>query len=208
MLFIKIFNTLNKIMEKIEPGKYVELVYDLYKVNPDGTEELVHQTDAEDPENFIYGITRGLVAPLEKDIEGKTAGEEFDVKAGADEAFGERSEEYVAELEKDVFAVDGKFDAEMVKKGATLPMMTADGMRIIGTVLDVTDTHVKMDFNHPLAGYAVRFKGKVLAVRDANPDEIKMAQGGGCGCGCSHEGCGDDCGCGDGNSCGDSACHC
>lgn len=195
-------------MEKIEPGKYVELVYDLYKVNPDGTEELVHQTDAEDPENFIYGITRGLVAPLEKDIEGKTAGEEFDVKAGADEAFGERSEEYVAELEKDVFAVDGKFDAEMVKKGATLPMMTADGMRIIGTVLDVTDTHVKMDFNHPLAGYAVRFKGKVLAVRDANPDEIKMAQGGGCGCGCSHEGCGDDCGCGDGNSCGDSACHC
>lgn len=195
-------------MEKIEPGKYVELVYDLYKVNPDGTEELVHQTDAEDPENFIYGITRGLVAPLEKDIEGKTAGEEFDVKAGADEAFGERSEEYVAELEKDVFAVDGKFDAEMVKKGATLPMMTADGMRIIGTVLDVTDTHVKMDFNHPLAGYAVRFKGKVLAVRDANPDEIKMAQGGGCGCGCSHEGCGDDCGCGDGNSCGDTACHC
>lgn len=195
-------------MEKIEPGKYVELVYDLYKVNPDGMEELVHQTDAEDPENFIYGITRGLVAPLEKDIEGKTAGEEFDVKAGADEAFGERSEEYVAELEKDVFAVDGKFDAEMVKKGATLPMMTADGMRIIGTVLDVTDTHVKMDFNHPLAGYAVRFKGKVLAVRDANPDEIKMAQGGGCGCGCSHEGCGDDCGCGDGNSCGDSACHC
>lgn len=195
-------------MEKIEPGKYVELVYDLYKVNPDGTEELVHQTDAEDPENFIYGITRGLVAPLEKDIEGKKAGEEFDVKAGADEAFGERSEEYVAELEKDVFAVDGKFDAEMVKKGATLPMMTADGMRIIGTVLDVTDTHVKMDFNHPLAGYAVRFKGKVLAVRDANPDEIKMAQGGGCGCGCSHEGCGDDCGCGDGNSCGDSACHC
>lgn len=195
-------------MEKIEPGKYVELSYDLYKVNADGSEELVHQTDDEHPESFIYGITRGLVAPLEKDIEGKTDGEAFDVKATADEAFGERSDEYVAELEKDVFNVDGKFDSEMVRKGATLPMMTSDGMRIVGTVLDVTDTHVKMDFNHPLAGYAVRFKGKVLKVREANPEEIKMAQGGGCGCGCSHEDCGDDCGCGDGHGCGDGACHC
>lgn len=192
-------------MEKIAPGKYVEIVYDLYKLNADGSEELVHQTDTESPENFIYGITRGLVAPLEKDIEGKTEGEEFDVKASSEEAFGERSDEYIAELEKEVFNIEGKFDNEMVKKGATLPMMTADGMRIVGTVIDVTDTHVKMDFNHPLAGSAVRFKGKVLTVRDANPEEIKMAQGGCGGCGCHHDDC--DGGC-EGHGCGDGGCHC
>lgn len=190
-------------MEKIEPGKYVELTYDLYKINPDGTEELVHQSDEKDPEAFIYGITRGLVAPLESEIEGKEAGTEFDVTATAEQAFGNRSDEYVAELEKEVFEVDGKFDDEMVKPGNALPMMTADGMRIIGTVLEVTPTQVKMDFNHPLAGSDVRFKGKVLSVRDATADEIKMAQGGGCGCGCSHDDCGDEChgGCHDGGCC-------
>lgn len=185
-------------MEKIEPGKYVELAYDLYKINADGSEELVHQTDEKEPENFIYGLTRGLVAPLETDIQGKQAGDAFDVTATAEQAFGERSDEYIAELEKEVFEVDGKFDAEMVKVGNALPMMTAEGLRIIGKVLEVTDKHVKMDFNHPLAGCAVRFKGKVLNVRDANPEEIQMMQGG-CGCGCHHDDCGDcgdDCGCG------------
>lgn len=181
-------------MDKIETGKYVELIYDLYKVNPDGSEELVHQSDEKEPEAFIYGITRGLVAPLEKEIEARAAGDTFDVTATADQAFGQRSDEYVAELEKEVFEVDGKFDDEMVKVGNALPMMTADGMRIIGTVMEITPTHVKMDFNHPLAGSDVRFKGKILTVRDANPEEIKMAQGGGCGCGCDHDSCGDDCG--------------
>lgn len=195
-------------MDKIQPGKYVELAYDLYKINNDGSEELVHQTSLEDPENFIYGLTKGLVVPLEADIEGKQEGDAFDVTATSEEAFGERSDEYIATLDREVFEVDGKFDAEMVKVGNSLPMMTAEGMRIIGTVLNVDDKHVKMDFNHPLAGYSVRFKGKVLKVRDANADEIKIAQGGcGCGCGCSEGDCGDGCGCGD-KSEGDCGCGC
>lgn len=193
-------------MEKIQPGKYVELVYDLYKVNLDGTEELVHQTDAENPENFIYGLTRGLVEPLEKDIEGKQAGDTFDVTAGPDQAFGQRSDEYIAELEKEVFEVDGKFDSEMVKVGNALPMMTADGMRIMGTVLEVTPTQVKMDFNHPLAGDTVRFKGKILNVREASPEEIQMIQGG-CGCGCHGGDCSDSCDCSEGGKCGEG-CGC
>ena len=46
-------------MEKIQPGKYVELGYDLYEVQPNGGQILVHQTIAEDPEKIIYGVTRG-----------------------------------------------------------------------------------------------------------------------------------------------------
>lgn len=44
-------------MEKIEPGKYVEMVYDLYVVEPDG-EKLVHQVDAEAPEDNIRRYSR------------------------------------------------------------------------------------------------------------------------------------------------------
>lgn len=32
-------------MEQIKPGKYVEMVYDLYVENPDG-EQLVHQVES------------------------------------------------------------------------------------------------------------------------------------------------------------------
>ena len=45
-------------MEKIEPGKYVEMVYDLYEVNPEG-DKLVHQVAAEDPEKGAGSQQRG-----------------------------------------------------------------------------------------------------------------------------------------------------
>lgn len=193
-------------MEKIEPGKYVELGYDLYQVNADGTETLVHQTDESDPEKLVFGVTRGVIVPLEKAIDGLEKDGTFDVLVKSDEAFGPIDPEQVATLPKEVFEVDGKFDAEVVKAGAVLPMMTADGYRINGVVKDVTAQEVVMDFNHPLAGKDVRFKGKILLVRDSTPEDIQPA--GGCGCGCSHEDCGDGCGCSEEHSCGDGSCCC
>ena len=193
-------------MEKIKPGKYVEITYDLYQVNADGSETLVHQVDPEDPEKFIFGVTPGMIEPLETELEGKEAGAAYDVTVKAAEAFGEYDQEQVATLEKDIFIVDGKFDAEMVHVGALVPMMTADGFRINGLVKEVTATDVVMDFNHPLAGKDVRFKGEVKTVRDATPEELQPANG--CGCGCHH----DDCGCGhdadDHCGCSDDHCGC
>ena len=194
-------------MEKIQPGKYVELGYDLYEVNADG-ETLVHQTSPDDPERIIFGVTRGVIAPLEKAIDGLEPGGEFDITVKADEAFGPHDPEQIAALPRDIFEVDGKFDESTIKPGAVLPMMTADGFRINGIVTEVTPTDVKMDFNHPLAGKDVRFKGKIIAVRDATPEELQPSHGCGCGCG---DGCGDSCGdgCGcDDHHCGDDACGC
>lgn len=110
----------------------------------------------------------------------------------------------MAHLDKSIFEVEGKFDDEYVTVGNYIPMMTAEGYRINGKVLEITDKEVVMDFNHPLAGKDVRFRGTIAEVREATPEELHPAHGG-CG-GCS--GCGSDedgeCGCNDG-SCG--GCH-
>lgn len=194
-------------MEKIKPGKYVEITYDLYQINADGSEKLVHQVDPEDPEKFIFGVTRGMIEPLEKALDGKEPGDKYEVSVKADEAFGPYDPEQVVTLEKEIFMVDGKFDADMVKAGSLVPMMTADGFRINGLVKEVTDKEVVMDFNHPLAGKDVLFKGEVKTVRDATPEELQPAHG--CGCGCHDHGCSDDgCGCEHGGHCGDDACGC
>lgn len=173
-------------IEKIEPGKYVELGYDLYAVEPDGKETLVHQTDKDDPEKVIFGITKGMIVPLEKAIEGLGVGAKFDVVANADEAFGPYDPEQVVELDRDIFIVDGEFDAEMIKPGNHVPMMTADGFRINGLVKEVTPEKVIMDFNHPLAGKSVRFDGTILAVRPATPEELQPVHSC-CGGGCDHD---------------------
>lgn len=201
-------------MEKIIPGKHVSLVYDLYAISDDGKQELVHQSDPEDPEQIIFGVTQGVIAPLEKALDGLKKGDDFNVVANSEEAFGPHIEEQVVDLDKDLFLVDGKFDSEIVAVGKYVPMLTAEGFRINGLVLEITDDKVKVDFNHPLAGKTIRFKGKVQEVRDATEEELHLATSHGCGCGCGHdhgEGCGDDCGCDHDHSCGcdhDHGCGC
>lgn len=170
-------------MEKIESGKYVELVYDLYVVKAKDDEELVHQVDPADPEKIVFGVTPGVIEPLAAAIEGLGQGDSFDVYVDSADAFGPRDPERVAHLEKEIFEIDGKFDSR-VKVGALLPMQTAEGFQMVGLVAEITDKEVAMDFNHPLAGKNIHFKGHVQTVRDATPEEIRPA--GGCGsCGCS-----------------------
>ena len=73
-----------------------------------------------------------------------------------------------------------------------------------------------MDFNHPLAGENLHFKGEVIEVREATDEEAEhghIHQSGGCGGGCNSGGggCGDQEGCGSGggdqDSCGGGCCH-
>lgn len=201
-------------MEKIVPGKFVSLIYDLYAVNEDGSEQLVHQSDPSDPEKIIFGVTQGVIRPLEEALDGLEKGGTFDVVASADQAFGPHDPNQVMTLDKDMFVIDGKFDEKVVSVGNYVPMLTSEGYRINGLVVEITPDKVKMDFNHPIAGSTLRFKGSVLNVRDATDDELHIAssQGcGGCGCGGNGGGCGG--GCGDnsdggccGGGCGDGCC--
>lgn len=186
--------------ETIKPGKYVELVFDLYKINNDGSETLVHEVTDDAPECVVFGVTQGIIKPLETALEGLGAGDVYDVTAKPEEAFGHHNPEEVVELDREVFEIDGKFDEENIKKGVRLPMMTADGFRIEGLVVEVTPDYVKMDFNHQLVDCNVRIKGSVKTVRDVTEEDLRPAGCGGCGC---HGDCGDG-SCGDG--CGDGSC--
>lgn len=97
------------------------------------------------------------------------------------------------EIPKSVFEVDGKIDEELLEEGKTIPMMDTSGNRLLGSVVEVKDDVVSMDFNHPLAGELLHFSGEVLEVRDATTEEIASLYAqdeGGCS-GCSDAGCGD-----------------
>lgn len=194
-------------MEKIQEGKYFEIAYKLFRVNDDGTETLVHEVTADDPDRAIAGMTVGFVEALDKELAGKEAGYRFDFVAEPEEAFGPYSEEEIFNVPRDRMTVDGKFDEEMFTPGALIPLMTPDGYRIDGTVVRLTPEAVVLDLNHPLAKNKVHYTGEVLAVRDPKPEELEPAQGCGCGGGC---GCGDSCGCDnkENDSCGCNGCGC
>ena len=184
---------------EIKPGKYFEIAYKLYRVNPDGTETLVHEVTAEDPDRAVCGMTLGFVEALDEELLGKKAGEKFDFTAEPEKAFGPYTEEEIYTIPRDRMTVDGKFNEEMFTPGALIPLMTPDGYRIDGTVVRLTPEAVVLDLNHPLAKDRVHYTGEVLTVRDATPEELQPQQS--CGCGCGDGGCNDGAG-----SCGGGCC--
>ncbi|HKJ80299.1 MAG TPA: FKBP-type peptidyl-prolyl cis-trans isomerase [Prolixibacteraceae bacterium] len=188
-------------MLEITKNSMVTLTYDLKVDDENG--EVIEQTTDEKPLQFLYGA--GLMLPkFESQLSGLKEGESFTIKLASDDAYGEVNQDAVVELPKHVFLVDDKFDDELIKVGNTVPMMSSNGQRLNGLVLEVNDEIVKMDFNHPLAGEDLYFAGKVLGVREASEEEMaEMLSGGGCGCesgGCSDDSCSTEssggCGCG------------
>lgn len=197
---------------EVAKNRVISLVYELRVDGKDG--EVVEKLNDSNPLTFIYGVGN-LLPKFESNINGLKIGDSFDFTLTCDDAYGSSSEEAVVDIPREVFMVDGKFDAEMVKEGNAIPMLDGDGNRLNGIVLGVSDSTVKMDFNHPLADEDLFFAGKVVGIREATEEELNhghIHQSGGCGgCGCGEgESCGTEhehshknegCGCGEGNCC-------
>ena len=95
------------------------------------------------------------------------------IKENSCRGYGKRDEQHVVQIPVEAFHnEDGKFDHENVKVDVTLPMQDNEGNRLYGKVMEVNDEHVKMDFNHPLAGTDLHFTGEVLEIRPATVDEL------------------------------------
>lgn len=175
-------------MEQQTPNKYVTVAYELYTDNDKGIHELVEKAPIEHPFQFISGLGIALDS-FESKILALAEGEGFDFVLKVDEAYGPYEQDHVIELPKETFAINGRFDKDMVYPGAVLPLVNADGMRFQGLVLELKDNTVIIDLNHPLAGKDLHFKGQVVTMRDATNEEIQaLINHEGCNCGGDCEG--------------------
>ncbi|BDD11121.1 peptidyl-prolyl cis-trans isomerase [Fulvitalea axinellae] len=150
----------------------VETTYQLYVDNQQGEPALYEERNEEDPLLFLYG-TGAFLPKFEEALDGLDEGQEFDFKIACDDAYGDYDEKKTDWLPIEIFEVDGKVDMEMLQEGRILPMIGPDGDRVMAEILTVKKDKVEMDFNHPLSGYDLIFKGKILSVRMATKEEIE-----------------------------------
>lgn len=185
----------------------VTVSYDLYVQAENEKPELMESATAEKPLVFCFGI--GMMLPkFEEELKNKKVGDAFDFTLACNDAYGEYNDEHVIDLPKSVFEVDGKFDDEMVAVGNIIPLMDADGNRLNAEVLEINESSVSVDLNHPLAGENLHFVGKVIDIHVASEEEMAAYTGGGCsgGCGgCCSDG---DCNDNDQESSGCGSCGC
>lgn len=188
-------------------NKYYAVSYKLFSIK-DGERVMQEETNANDPFVFISGF--GTTIPsFEKQIENLAKGDSFDFTIPQTEAYGEYVAERVIELDKQIFHINGKFDESQIYAGAIIPLQNEDGNRFMGNVLEITDSKVKVDLNHPLAGCDLQFQGTITECRDATDEEIvqmiNRLSGGGCGS-CGGGGCHSNGECSGGCNSGEGGC--
>lgn len=151
---------------KIESQHVVSLTYDLYVNQEDGTEALVESATQEQPLTFLYGAGQ-MLPKFEEHLSTLSTGDNFDFKLTAEDAYGEYNDEAVANLPKEMFE-----GTDMPEVGAILPLQDNQGNRFQGQVVSVVEDSVIVDLNHPMAGQELHFKGQIINVRPANPEEL------------------------------------
>jgi FKBP-type peptidyl-prolyl cis-trans isomerases 2 len=166
---------------KISTNKFVSVSYDL-NVGEGDERELMERATTERPLQFIFG-TGSMLPAFEDNLNGLNIGDSFQFSLNPENAYGEYDDDNVVELAKSLFEVDGIFDNEYIKEGNTIPMLDSSGQRLMGSVHEVKDDIVVMDFNHPLSGETLHFNGKVIDVHEPTADDIALITE-------THNGCG------------------
>ena len=114
---------------------------------------------------YLHGGYDNLFAQVEAALEGQAAGHAVSIALDAADAFGERDEALVRTIPKSEFPPG-------VKVGGQLQGVGPSGAPQLYHVIKIKGPQVHLDGNHPLAGQAIRFDARLLAVRAASAEEV------------------------------------
>jgi FKBP-type peptidyl-prolyl cis-trans isomerase SlyD len=148
---------------KIAKDTVVSLRYELSDANGMLLEK------ADDPVSYLHGGYDGIFPTVEEALHGKEEGSTFSVTMEPEDAFGEYERELVRSEPRGLFpenvAIGMQFEGGA--EGAD------DEDYMLFTVVDISDTEVTVDGNHPLAGKQLNFVGTVTGVREATAEELE-----------------------------------
>ena len=134
---------------------------DTVKIHYTGTLDDGSQFDSSagrDPLEFEVGS--GQVIPgFDKAVEGMAVGDSKSVRIEPDEAYGQRHEQLVQEVDRSLLP-DDLDPAE----GMTLQSSSPDGQVMQFMVTAVADETITVDANHPLAGEALSFDIELVEI--------------------------------------------
>lgn len=139
----------------IGPGAEVSMYYRLSL--PDGT--VADETLDGEPLNFTMGDGT-LIQGLELMLFGMKVGEKQCLSIDPRDAFGFPEDENIHTMPRE------EFNAEMnIEPGMIVAFTTPAGQEVPGTIKEVTEDSVVVDFNHPLAGFEVTFDVEILDIK-------------------------------------------
>ena len=149
---------------KVDQGKIVTLEY---TITTQKGEMIESSAGRGAPLVFLFGKS-GIIPGLDEQLAGMGEGDEKEFELPPEKAFGTIESGPVIEIAKtrlpagaDV-KVGSMFQADLAGNNQTIAM----------AVLEDRVNSVMVRVIHPLAGKTIRVKAKIVAVRDARPEEL------------------------------------
>jgi len=118
------------------------------------------------PLEFTVGDKQVIIG-IDNAVKGMEKGEEKEVTIPVAEAYGENNPQLIQKVPRDQLPKE-----EEPKVGMILLAAMPNGAQMPVKIIEVTDTEVTMDMNHPLAGKILKFKLKILEISSGN-EEVK-----------------------------------
>lgn len=140
----------------------------------DSTGKVLDSSEGQEPLSYLHGAGN-IIPGLEKALVGKTVGDKLNVSVAAAEAYGERDDSMVQQLDSSMFS-----GIDQIEVGMEFHAETEHGLQVV-TVTNVDGDQVTIDGNHPLAGVDLNFDVEVTEVREATEDEISHGHAHGAG---------------------------
>jgi FKBP-type peptidyl-prolyl cis-trans isomerase SlyD len=131
----------------------------------DDAGEIIDSSREGDPIAYLHGHGN-LVPGLERELEGKNAGDKVNVSVTPEHGYGEYDKNLVQQVPRR--ALQGIAN---VKVGMRLQAQTPQGPRAVVVTRLVGDM-VTIDGNHPLAGKNLNFDVEITDVREASEEEL------------------------------------
>lgn len=122
--------------------------------------EVFDTSEGGEPLEFKVGA--GQVIPgFDEAVRGMNIGDKKTINIPSDEAYGPRVDALVQEVAREGMNLDVE-----PQVGMNLLMQLPDGNQIPVAITDVTDTHITLDANHPLAGKDLTFDVELVEKQD------------------------------------------
>jgi len=142
-------------MTKAKKGDKVKIHYTA-KLKNGG--QVFDSSKGKDPLPFTIGGNE-VIPKLEENVVGMSAGESKEISMTADEAYGQRDENLVVEIARDKLPGDVE-----LKEGQFITIDTKKMGKGTARVVEVGESSVTIDANHPLAGQDLEFEIELVEI--------------------------------------------
>jgi len=129
---------------------------------------VVDEVPAEQPIEYLHGYDN-LVPGLEQALEGKGAGDEFEVTLQPEDGFGEYDED-----DRDEVSIEDFAGFDTIEAGMEVELIDELGDFFEAVIHEVREDTVILDFNPPFAGKVLTYRVIVGGVREATEEELQM----------------------------------